>query len=182
MAAETITITFSSVIAQCKKLSAFEGRDAVDAAGKSKFESIEITDQEKELLHDYIKQAANAIYERLDRMITGVTQVTTSGSESVTWTLNNENSRWNSNGKVSLSVHIPEAVAAYVMEKWMSNKQSERAPFYQNLYQNTMMLIEQNAYAKSKPARPTYGSNQLPVNPGDLDPNDNDNSDVGDTE
>ena len=148
----TVTITYSDVISQCGKLSAYEGRDRHDAAGADLYEKINITAQDEPLVSDYLSRSLVAVRERIEDMIT----VISSSSTAETWTLRTTQRRYDSKGYNGLGKQIGEALAASVMTAWLSyNGLEERARFYQTVFENEMKLISDNLHTKAAPTRPT---------------------------
>ena len=150
---ESITITYSTVLNRCKMLSAFEGRDRYDAAGRDLYSQVAIAEQDSDLIMDYLKRALVAVREGLDDMITAI-DVTSSSQE--VWTLRSVQRRWDKKGYTKLGTNLHEALAASVMAAWMSYKGiQDRSTFYQTLYDNEMKLISDNLHTKAAPTRPT---------------------------
>ena len=99
--------SYSGVVARCKMLSSFEGRDYVGDSGDSLYLRVKLTEQEEPLLIGYLDEAARRMEERVSRMVLA-SEYTDAG---FTWTLRTEETRWNVNR--DLDRHISEALAAY---------------------------------------------------------------------
>ena len=153
----TITVTYSSVLSRCQMLSAYEGRDRHDAAGRDLYEKINISEQDEPMIKDLLSKSLVAVREALDDMITAVVMTGSSPNYTgETWTLRTTQRRYDSKGYTGLSKHIEEALSSSVMTAWLTyNEINDRAGFYQTVYENEMKMITDNLHTKAAPTRPT---------------------------
>lgn len=152
-----IKIKYEDLIARCEQLSSFESEGKVDAAGQSRYLEIHINEVDKLLIQQYITQARGILEERMERMIAGVTGNAGISDESTenaveipgfTWTLRTD-TRWKQNN--SLAKHVSEAIVAYAMSAWLSDKLPERVAFYDTLFSASTEMAVKNIFKKQAP-------------------------------
>lgn len=152
-----IKIKYEDLIARCEQLSSFESEGKVDAAGQSRYLEIHINEVDKLLIQQYITQARGILEERMERMIASVTG--NAGCEAdenfdvhdipgFTWTLRTD-TRWKQND--SLAKHVSEAIVAYTMSAWLSDKLPERVAFYDTLFTASTEMAVKNIFKKQAP-------------------------------
>lgn len=64
------------------------------------------------------------------------------------WTLRTD-TRWKQNN--SFAKHVSEAIVAYTMSAWLSDKLPERVAFYDTLFTNSLNLAVKNIFTKQAP-------------------------------
>lgn len=141
--------SYSGVVARCKMLSSFEGRDYVGDSGDSLYLRVKLTDQEDPLLIGYLDEAARRMEERVSRMVLA-SEYTDTG---FTWTLRTEETRWNVNR--DLDRHISEALAAYAMARWLEDRKPSRVEMYRSLWEGSSAMAEMSLYRKNPPTLKT---------------------------
>lgn len=152
-----IQIKYKDLIARCEQLSSFESEGKVDAAGQSRYLEIHINEADKLLIQQYIAQALGILEERMERMIASVTENAGISDETkeeaveipgFTWTLRTD-ARWKQNS--TFTKHITEAIVAYTMSAWFSDRLPERVAFYDTLFNNSLNLAVKNIFTKQAP-------------------------------
>ena len=152
-----VRFKYKDLIARCEQLSSFESEGKVDAAGQSRYLEIHINEVDKLLIQQYITQARGILEERMERMITSVTENAGISDESTenaveipgfTWTLRTD-TRWKQND--SLSKHVSEAIVAYAMSAWLSDRLPERVAFYDTLFSASTEMAVKNIFKKQAP-------------------------------
>lgn len=130
-------------------LTAFEGRDYVNTDGERMFSSVVTTEQDEPLIKTYILQALNILGERFQRMIVSINEDT----DSLTWSLRTEQTRYPNTQAASLKKHLDEAVASYVMMNWLADKKADRVAMYTELWNGSAELAFRNIFRKAAPQR-----------------------------
>lgn len=152
-----IKIKYEDLIARCEQLSSFESEGKVDAAGHSRYLEIHINEVDKLLVNQYITQARGILEERMERMIASVTENAGISDEATeeaveipgfTWTLRTD-TRWKQNN--SLAKHVSEAIVAYAMSAWLSDRLPERVAFYDALFSASTEMAVKNIFKKQAP-------------------------------
>lgn len=146
-----IDIRYSDVMEQLRKLSSFEGREAVDSMGSSMYPELHITGQDEDLLKDYAKQGAG----ELAALLGSIVAADTHDAEGIRIELGQlDCTRFSSDMMAQLS---KEAVSAYAMSKWMLlKKQKERMEFYNGLFSDMVEACKRTTYKKRKPSLDIY--------------------------
>lgn len=144
-----IIIDYSSVLERCVMLSSYEGREAYDTTGKSRYASIHINTNDEPLVLGYIYQSEADLRNRLDDMIDSVEQ----DEDGYTWTLKAEAKRLKDKGYWPVDQWMQEAMTAYAMRMWLSDasRKPERVQFYDELYHNMVKVIEDFVFKKQEP-------------------------------
>lgn len=140
-----ITITYANILTQVKRFSAFEGREAADASGQSQFQKVLITEQDEDLINDYMKQGIGLVLGSVSEMIAGIVY---NGDTSEVWTLKDSGYNHAVLGG-ALEQHVREAISAYIMSQWISNKIPEREPFYTRLFGSMLDMAKKNIFSRS---------------------------------
>lgn len=140
-----VVIKYEEVFEGCKKLTSFEGREAVSPTGESLYPELHLTEQDKDLLNDYAKQGAHEIEQVLTRYVS----VSTIGTNGITLTIDPIDTRRISRGTIDSMVH--ETVCAFVMSQWLSNRLPQRVEFYNNLFAEMCKSILSGIATKRKP-------------------------------
>lgn len=152
-----VRFKYKDLIERCEQLSSFESEGKVDAAGQSRYLEIHINEVDKLLIQQYITQARGILEERMERMIASVTGNAGISDESTeeaveipgfTWTLRTD-TRWKQNN--SLVKHVSEAIVAYTMSAWLSDKLPERVAFYDTLFSASTEMAVKNIFKKQAP-------------------------------
>lgn len=154
-----VRFKYKDLIERCEQLSSFESEGKVDAAGQSRYLEIHINEVDKLLIQQYITQARCILEERMERMIASVTgNAGTQNSDEATeeaveipgftWTLRTD-TRWKQNN--SLAKHVSEAIVAYTMSAWLSDKLPERVAFYDTLFSASTEMAVKNIFKKQAP-------------------------------
>lgn len=152
-----VRFKYKDLIERCEQLSSFESEGKVDAAGQSRYLEIHINEVDKLLIQQYITQARGILEERMERMIASVTGNAGISDESTeedveipgfTWTLRTD-TRWKQNN--SLAKHVSEAIVAYAMSAWLSDKLPERVAFYDTLFTASTEMAVKNIFKKQAP-------------------------------
>ncbi len=152
-----IKIKYEDLIVRCEQLSSFESEGKVDAAGQSRYLEIHINEVDKLLIQQYITQARGILEERMERMIASVTENAGISDEATkeaveipgfTWTLRTD-TRWKQNN--SLAKHVSEAIIAYAMSAWLSDRLPERVAFYDALFTASTEMAVKNIFKKQVP-------------------------------
>lgn len=152
-----VRFKYKDLIERCEQLSSFESEGKVDAAGQSRYLEIHINEVDKLLIQQYITQARGILEERMERMIASVTENAGISDESTenaveipgfTWTLRTD-TRWKQND--SLAKHVSEAIVAYTMSAWLSDRLPERVAFYNTLFSASTEMAVKNIFKKQAP-------------------------------
>lgn len=144
-----ISIDYTAVLNRCVMLSSYEGREAYDTTGKSRYANIHINTNDEPLVLGYIYQSEAELRNRLDDMISAVDEST----NGYTWTLKAEDKRLKDKGRWPVDQWVQEAMTAYAMRMWLSDaaRKPERTQFYEELYRNMVKAIEDFVFKKQEP-------------------------------
>lgn len=152
-----VRFKYKDLIERCEQLSSFESEGKVDAAGQSRYLEIHINEVDKLLIQQYITQARGILEERMERVIASVTGNAGISDEATeedveipgfTWTLRTD-TRWKQND--SLAKHVSEAIVAYTMSAWLSDRLPERVAFYDTLFSASTEMAVKNIFKKQAP-------------------------------
>lgn len=144
-----ITFEYRDIISQTKMLSAFEGKDYVNANGESMFIDVIITEQDEPLIKTYINLAAIALFERFERMITSIKE----DDDSFTWSIRIEETRYPKAQISNLTKHIKESIVSYTMMNWLAEKKPDRVAMYSELWNGSVQLAAKNIFKKAAPRK-----------------------------
>lgn len=139
-----IRFKYEDLIARCEQLSSFESEGKEDAAGQSRYLEIHINEVDRLLVKQYIDQARNILEERIGRMLDG----SVNSTDGFRWMLRTD-TRWKPSG--TFERHISEAVVAYTMSAWLSDKLPERVAFYDALFTASTEMAVKNIFKKQAP-------------------------------
>lgn len=139
-----IRFKYEDLIARCEQLSSFETEGKVDAAGQSRYLEIHINEVDRLLVKQYIDQARNVLEERMERMISS----TTNTNDGFRWNVRSD-ARWKPN--TTFNRHVTEAIVAYAMSAWLSDKLPERVAFYDALFTASTEMAVKNIFKKQAP-------------------------------
>lgn len=141
-----IEFIYNKIIDRCEQLSSFESTNKLDAAGGIRYLEIHINEVDKLLIRQYVDQARLAIEEKLARMIASTEDTETS----FTWHMRTD-TRWS--GATSFTKHATEAIVAYAMSAWLSDRLPERVAFYDALFTNSLAMAVKNIFTKQAPSK-----------------------------
>jgi hypothetical protein len=141
-----IEFIYKDIIDRCEQLSSFESMNKLDAAGESRYLEIHINEVDKLLIRQYVEQARLAIEEKLARMIA----FTENTDTSFTWHMRTD-TRWS--GTTSFTKHATEAIVAYTMSAWLSDRLPDRVAFYDALFTNSLAMAVKNIFTKQAPSK-----------------------------
>ena len=148
----TIDYKYSEAFDKCVMMSAFEGRNAVDANGDSVYQTVKIVDQDADLLNAYFAEAARLLEETFAPVVTESSYVDKESTDETTkvtsypgfkMVLDRDEDRW-AGGKRDFKRYLTEALSSYAMWQWLTDKLPERANVYGELWQQ-MSLATTNA-------------------------------------
>lgn len=148
----TIDYKYSEAFDKCVMMSAFEGRNAVDANGDSVYQTVKIVDQDADLLNAYFAEAARLLEETFAPVVTESAYVDKEFTDETTkvtsypgfkMVLDRDEDRW-AGGKRDFKRYLTEALSSYAMWQWLTDKLPERANVYGELWQQ-MSLATTNA-------------------------------------
>lgn len=147
-----IIVSYSPSVERCKMLSAYEAREAVDANGERKYDSVRITDDEQSVILTYIKQSA----ELLESMLTSalLSEGDYTSDEQVTWEMSEDVARRKGGNNESLIKSCQDAFAVFAMSKWLENKLPEQSQAYLRMWGDLSTAAVRIARQKRKPSRP----------------------------
>lgn len=139
-----IIITIEGVVDNCTRLSSFEGRRAVNKDGTSNYPEVHITSQDAPLIKDHVKQGCNTLQGMLGRLVTDITF----GDNTFTFTFTYDGRR---TSLATLENMLTEAVASYVMSKWIDETKPDRVKFYSDMLNEMAIAITKALTFKSRP-------------------------------
>ncbi len=163
----TIKYEYSEAIERCEMLSAFEGRNAVDANGESLYEMVKIVAQDKDLLMAYMGTSARLLEESFAPVVTESTYVDVAVAEvkdadgnvttpeqipGFTMVLDRDEERWSA-GKRDFERYLTEALSSYAMWQWLMDKVPERANVYGELWQQMSAATTNALHRLSAPRK-----------------------------
>lgn len=137
-------LTYSDIISRCKDISAYEGGRINDANGNSMFSIVRITEQDYDLLKEFVKQSATTISEII-RFAIEDTQFDATG---VTFTFLSDTRLHGDCNDTEEA--IEGTIVSYVMTQWLSNKSTERTKAWSEIYAEQIRLLPR-AFKKKRP-------------------------------
>ncbi len=143
-----VTLTDSSLLDRCTMLSSYEGRNITDGSGESMYDSVHITDQDKDLVLYYINEAVNAVETELGYHLESVERVaTTTGGDpdAYEFTFISE-PYFTEPGQRRLG----EVIETFAMSRWLEDKSESRGASYKLMYDNLMQALI-NSIRKNRP-------------------------------
>lgn len=121
-------INYSDLFAEIKRVSAYEGKGAVDANGQSVFTETVVTDHEQPIIYAYFRPIAGEIRQTLNSAIKDVTVIE---GDSATFVFHGDFTSLE--GSASLRKRIFDLMVNYAIRNWLTEKKSARAEFYMSL-------------------------------------------------
>ena len=142
-------IYYEEIYDKCRDLSSAEGRRIMDAEGKSLYEAVHLTAQDKPLVFTMADEAASMVQAALRYAITDIAYDPDGGT--ITFVEGNALNKRSNADKLML-----EALSAYVMMRWLDDKSRERSDAYKLIYENMLAAYVRTAYSKQAPKLSDY--------------------------
>lgn len=150
-----VTIKYKDILDKCVKLSAYDGKQSYTEQGVLRYKDIKIVEKDFPGLIEYIRQAAGIIDREIEKVLEGGTDYDGDGTDNGGLTLYvNEDLQIKGGtdiNKTFLQTYV-EAVACYVMSKWMEDKIDVRSKNYMDMHAQMLMSVKKIALSKKKPA------------------------------
>lgn len=138
---------YNKAIDRCKKLSSFEGRDAIGGSGENIYLSIKITDQDVPLLKEFFNTAALVLEESCAKIVVSSDY----NNAGFIWNLNLDTRRWNE--QRNLNKYVEEAIVSFAMMKWLEERKSERKNAYVEIWEDMFQKCTMNLFRLRAPIK-----------------------------
>lgn len=147
----TVTVEFDGTMPnapmeRCRRLSAYEGREAKGGDEGSLFKSVVLTEQDEALFIGYFKEGCDLCSDMIgSRLKDDGYEVDEKG---VTFDFDG---RIASRARKGFGNALCEALTAYGMHKWLENKLPDRSESYKNMWEQMIHLCVKAALLRPKP-------------------------------
>ena len=147
-----MVIEYSSIISECKRFSAFDGRHGAGADGNPMYKTVALTDDEDDLMKSYIREGWKLVESRIATSLNVESSFNASG---ITVNINSDAERAAggtlSVANSSLKKSMEETLQSFLMYRWLEDKIPTRSQNYYNIFNLMLASAVKIALTKAKP-------------------------------
>lgn len=140
----TMKLTYNNIFNRCQDISSYEGGRIVDDKGDSMYSVVHMTEQDKPLIEEYVKQSVESIRTQLYYAIDSISE----DAEGVSISFISDQ-RLNAD-TAEARKSTESVITSYVMWQWLADKSDERAKAWSEIY-NEMLRVMPMHTRKKKP-------------------------------
>jgi hypothetical protein len=133
---------------RCRRLSAFEGKEAKGGDEGSLFKSVMLTEQDKPLLIGYFREGCDLCQDMIGSRLKEGANGYMVDDDGATFDFDGN---MPSRARKSFGNALCEALTSYGMYKWLANKMPERSEQYKVMWEQMIKLCVKAALLRPKP-------------------------------
>lgn len=147
-----MVIEYSSIISECKRFSAFDGRHGAGADGNPMYKTVALTDDEDDLMKSFIREGWKLVESRIATSLSVESSFNASG---ITVNINPDAERAAGGSSAvvnsSLKKAMEETLQVFSMYRWLEDKLPTRSQNYYNMFNLMLASCVKIALTKKKP-------------------------------